>query len=199
MEAGLLLGSFIASTSPFMPLLATINTDTIQSQNLVMPLYVFTFNCSRNFTLFSHFSSRTPSTHCNPSTHSTNSTRSMTLVESGAEETKVEHHMAYNVHPFELEEGTPEVLKAKGQPRKHNRKFAFCAVFVSSVLILGILAAIFYPRTPHVSLYSSSLLDIDGFTGKRAGDVRDVALDLELDHLSTSSFSGAPSLSPILE
>lgn len=116
----------------------------------------------------------------------------MAPVERGAEETKAEQHMAYNVHPFEVEEGTSEVFKAEKQPRKRNRKFACCAICVSSFLILGILAAIFYPRVPRVSLYSSSLLEIDGFTGKRAGDAEVVAPALELDHLSTFSFSCAP-------
>jgi len=119
-----------------------------------------------------------------------------------AEETKAEQHMqhtARNVHPFEMEEGRPvkpDPMVQRTPDRKHCTKFACCWVFLSLVLILGILTAVFYPKKPHVSLYRSSLLEIDGFTGKcnEEGKEECVALVVAgLDLINTPSISGIPS------
>ncbi len=94
----------------------------------------------------------------------------MASLQPVAEETKAEHAVARNVHPFEMEEGRragkPDPDEQRTTYRKHCSKFACCGVFLSLVLILGILTAVFYPKKPQVSLFESSLLEIDGFTGK---------------------------------
>jgi len=98
----------------------------------------------------------------------------MAPLKPGTEESKAEH-MAHIVHPFEMEEGRAEVLKAEQRSDRQNHcsKFACCWVFLSLVLVLGVLTAVFYPKKPHVSLFSTSLLEIDGFTGKcRSGGRR---------------------------
>lgn len=86
--------------------------------------------------------------------------------------------MAHIVHPFEMEEGRAEVLKAEQHSDRQNHcsKFACCWVFLSLVLVLGVLTAVFYPKKPHVSLFSTSLLEIDGFTGECAEKEGDVGL-----------------------
>jgi len=94
--------------------------------------------------------------------------------EQYAEETKFEQNKSTTVHhPLELEQGTritaPDALKGYLDERttceKHQAKFACCGVFIPFMLLCGILAAIFYPKKPLVSLYRSSTLEIDGFMG----------------------------------
>lgn len=86
-----------------------------------------------------------------------------------SEESKAVQYMedGRDVYPFEMEEGEPESLKPVPRTtcQKHRGKFACLGVTIPVLLLLGILTAVFYPRKPHVSLYSSSLLDIDGLTG----------------------------------
>lgn len=61
-------------------------------------------------------------------------------------------------------------LAYKQPPRttceRHRGKFICLGVTLGLLLVLGILIAIFFPRAPQITLFNSSVLAIDGFTGK---------------------------------
>jgi len=45
-------------------------------------------------------------------------------------------------------------------------KFTCCGVILPLLILCAVLAAVYSPRQPHFSVFSSSQLDIDGFRGK---------------------------------
>lgn len=108
-----------------------------------------------------------------------------------SDESKAEQYMDddRHVYPFEMEEGQPDAFKPVQRTtcQRHPGKFACLGVTIPVLLLLGILTAVFYPRKPHVALYSSSLLEIDGFTGtwqNKSGG----APPMNMNFLSCSSF-----------
>lgn len=89
------------------------------------------------------------------------------------------------VEPFEIEEGKADpslaapttttkpakTLDAGGKQttcQRHPRKYICLGVTLSLGLVLGILAAIYYPRMPTFTLFEQSIVEIDGLTGAQA-------------------------------
>jgi len=55
---------------------------------------------------------------------------------------------------------------------RHRNKLPWCGLFVLLALLVGVALAVFYPKRPQVSLFTSSVLEIDGFVGKGCEEAR---------------------------
>ena len=89
------------------------------------------------------------------------------------------------VEPFEIEEGKVDpslaatttttkpakTVDAGGKQttcQRHRGKFICLGVTLSLALVLGIAAALYYPRMPTFTLFEQSIVEIDGLTGAQA-------------------------------